>query len=125
MTLQAGPSAGQLDLRLHQGATWHVQFTYKVGADPATATPVDLTHYVARLQVRSAWYSETPLLALTEAAGITLGGGAGTIDLNLSATETAALTWREGVYDLELVTPEGGVRRVLAGKVTVIPEVTR
>lgn len=125
MTLQAGPSAGQLDLRLQQGATWHVQLTYKAGADPQSATPVDLTGYTARLQVRSAWYSDSPLLSLTTTAGISLGGDAGTIDLHLSATETAALLWREGVYDLELQAPDGTVLRVLAGKVTVIPEVTR
>lgn len=125
MTLQAGPSAGQLDFTLQQGATWHIQLIYKAGADTASATPIDLTGYTARLHMRSTWYADTALLTLSDGVGITLGGSAGTIDLALSAEATAALVWRDAVYDLELEAPAGTVRRVIEGRVRVVPEVTR
>lgn len=42
----------------------------------------------------------------------------------LSATETAALTWTEGVYDLEVEYADGTVQRYLQGAVTVSREGT-
>lgn len=46
------------------------------------------------------------------------------ITLNISATDTAAITWKKGVYDLELVSSGGVVTVLLSGKVSVELEVT-
>ena len=42
--------AGELDLYIEQGATYRKTLTWKTGSP---ATPVDLTGYTARLQVRT------------------------------------------------------------------------
>ena len=106
-----------------QGETYDETLTWKVG-DPAVA--VDLTGYTARAQVRSSVTSSIVLLELTtENGGIVLGGAAGTIQRIVSAADTAAITWKNAVYDLEVIDAGGAVRRLMSGKVTVSLEVTR
>ena len=110
------------DLEIKQGATLSLTATWK----DSSGTAVNLTGYTARLQVRATYDSSSTILSLTSAAGITLGGAAGTIAITASATTTAALTapW-SGVYDLELVSGGGEVTRLLEGIATVSPEVSR
>jgi hypothetical protein len=110
------------DLEIKQGATLSLTATWK----DSSGTAVNLTGYTARLQVRATYDSSSTILSLTSAAGITLGGAAGTIAITASATTTAALTapW-SGVYDLELVSGGGEVTRLLEGTATVSPEVSR
>lgn len=110
------------NLVIEQGATFPYQITWKSG-DPAAA--VNLTGYSARMQVRATAASPDTILSLTNGSGITLGGAAGTIDILVSATATAALTPGKYVYDLELVSGGGQVTRLMAGTVTVTVEVTR
>ena len=115
---------GNFTMQMWQGATWHYDLTWATG-DPST--PVDLTNYEARMQVRAEVDSTETILDLTSLLGgaITLGGVAGTIDLDLSATETAAVTPGTHVYDLELESDTGVVTRLLQGSFVVSAEVTR
>ena len=65
------------------------------------------------------------LLSLTTVnGGIVVDEAADKITLLISATDTAALTWSKGVYDLEMVSPGGVVSALLTGTVTVKAEVT-
>jgi hypothetical protein len=78
------------------------------------------------MQVRETYTSTTPIVSLTNGAGITLGGAAGTIAIVISATTTAALAAPfSGVYDLEIVSAGGVVTRLVQGTATVSAEVTR
>ena len=109
------------DLFIEQGAAFTKQFIWK----DSTGTPVNLTTYSARMQIRPSVSSDTILVELTTANGrIALGGAAGTITLNLGATVTDALT-RGGVYDLELYQTADAVTRFAEGSVEVSKEVTR
>lgn len=113
-------------LHILQGATFCAHFTWKSGATEATAALVDLTGCTARMHIRE--YLDAPDIALeltTENGRITLGGVDGTIALEVSAQDTAAINWTEGVYDLEVEFAGGKVRRFLQGEVTVSLEVTR
>lgn len=56
---------------------------------------------------------------------ITITPLAGKIDIHATATQTGALTAGEYVYDLELTSPSGIVTRVIQGRATVRPQVTR
>lgn len=115
-------SAATLKLVIEKGTTFKPRFTYK----NEDGSIVDLTNYTARMQVRAEIDSTTPILDLTtENSGIVLGGQAGTIDLFVSDTVTSAIIEEEGVYDLEIESAAGVVTRVLEGKVTFKPEVTR
>lgn len=112
------------NITIEQGSTFTLQLAYKTPAGAA----VDLTGYSARMQVRETYASDTPLLSLTDASGITLGGAAGTIVIEASDESTAAIDTRQtiwGVYDLELVPPNGKAIRLLQGAAEIRPEVTR
>lgn len=85
--------------------------------------PVDLTGATARMQIR-AQVGGAVLLELTTANGDLAFTGPGTITRTLSAAQTAALTWTEAVYDLEVEYADGTVQRYLQGDVTVSREVT-
>lgn len=116
-------TAAKMKLAIEQGATFSKVITWKAGTP---AVEVDLSGCLARMQVRSKITDPVVLVELTtENGGITLGGVAGTITLFISATDTSALGWAFGVYDLEIVYLDGRVRRLMSGPVTVSPEVTR
>jgi hypothetical protein len=86
----------------------------------------DLTGYTARMHIRE-FIEDTATVAelTTENGGITIDAVTAEIFLYLSPADTAALTIRQGVYDLEIVPPDGKVVRLAEGKVKVDPEVTR
>jgi hypothetical protein len=109
------------NITINQGSTFRVVLTWKDASDNA----INLTGYSARMQGRRTVESSTTIFSLTSGSGITLGGAAGTITIELSATATAALTPSSGVYDLELVSGAGDVTRLIEGSFTVKSEVTR
>jgi len=108
------------DMTIDQGATYVLTVTWDI-----SGSLVDLTGYTARLQARHSTGSTTTFISLTELSGLTLGGAAGTIIVTLTATQTAAITEKFGVYDLELESAGGVVTRLLQGAVTITREVTR
>lgn len=116
-------AAFTVNLKIDQGATFSQPFTWKTGTP---AAPVDLTGCSARMQIRSKRVNAAVLLELTTInGGIVLGATAGTVILNLSAVQTAAIVWISAVYDLQIVFSDSTVRRLVSGTVTVSPEVTR
>ena len=116
-------SASKLNLAIDQGATFRKTITWRAGVP---SLPVDLTGCAARMQIRASVSSADVLLSLTtENDGISLGGALGTVEIVVADTQSSGATWREGVYDLEIVLANGDVRRLLEGKVKLSPEVTR
>jgi hypothetical protein len=112
---------GSLDFLMPKGSTFSRTLTWKV-----SGSAVNLTNYTARMQARTSHISGTAVLTLTTENGkITLGGAAGTITINLTATETAAITQQSLAYDLELVSAGGVVTRLVEGQIVLTPEVTR
>lgn len=112
---------GKYNMVCPQGSTFSQELTYSINS-----VVVDLAGYTARMQVRDSHTSDTTRLDLTtENSGIVLGGSAGTITISITASATAALTPREYVYDLELISGSGIVTRIIEGKFIVTPEVTR
>jgi len=113
--------AGTYNMTIDQGATLSQQWTYKDSNDAL----IDLTGYTARMQVRATVDAASTILDLTtENGGVTLGGAAGTVDLAITATASAAVAAGQYVYDFELVNG-ATVERLLMGKFTVRAEVTR
>lgn len=112
--------AGNYNFTIEQGATFNLLMTWRIDN-----VPVNLTGYTARLQARIDVDETDTILSLTTGAGITLGGAAGTISLDQTATQTALLPKGEYVYDLELQTSGGVVTRLLQGELNISAEVTR
>ncbi len=117
----SGP--GTYNWTIYQGATNKLPLTYK----DADGKPIDLTDYSARMQVRRLHSSVEVLLCLDSStgSGIVLGGKAGTIEIRIEADKAALLNFSQGVYDFELINPEGEVERLIEGIVKLSPEVTR
>jgi molybdopterin-binding protein len=111
---------GKYNMICPQGSTFNKKLTYHIDE-----SPVNLTTYTARMQVRETHSSQTKVFDLTTENGrIVLGGALGTIDINIPATDTASVIAKNYVYDLELV--EGSVvTRIVEGQFMVTPEVTR
>jgi len=90
--------------------------------------PVSLATMTARMKIKDQ-IGGTVLVSLVTPAvsgsGFTIDDTNKTITLSISATDTAAFTWTEGVYDLEMVdSSDGSVVAILSGSVTVTDEVT-
>jgi hypothetical protein len=117
--------AGKFDLIIQQGATFDLEMTLK----QENGNPINLTGYEARMQIRTRHSAQTAMLEITtdEDGGITFPDPAtGKIVIEIPAETTAELkAIKAAVYDLELIEPQGKVRRVVEGTVTITPEVTR
>jgi len=101
-----------------QGATWTRLITWT----DANGSPINLTGYTARMMLKRGYKDSAAALSLNNAAGIVLGGSAGTIAITITAAQAALL---EGayVYDLEVVNG-AVVTRLMEGVITFTPEVS-
>lgn len=115
--------AGKHDIVIEQGATFRRVITWKDSA----GTPINLTGYTAKMQVRERVRDSDVVLECSTANGrITLGGSAGTITIVAQDEVTALLAeMPKAVYDLELTSSGGEVTRLLRGSVEIVAEVTR
>jgi hypothetical protein len=121
----------EADICIFQGATFNQTLFYETGSP---STPVNLSGYTAKMQIRSKPESKAIILELSTTTGggngrITLGTSGdfttGAINLFISASDTASLSvCQNAVYDLEL-TSGSIVTRILQGNVIISPEVTR
>lgn len=112
--------AGDYNLIIDIGATLEFPITWKSGG-----AVVNVTGYSARMQIREQMDSASPLISLISPGDITIGGVDGLITVKISAAATAAITADKGVFDLELIAPNGNVRRLLQGVVIFRKNVTR
>jgi hypothetical protein len=113
-----------LNLTMYQGASFDYNLVWNTTEGTVT-TPVNLTNWSARMQVRNSYDASEAALSLTSGTGITLGGTAGSILIEATATQTATILAGPYVYDLEMVSPASVVTRLVEGTIIVDPEVTR
>lgn len=111
---------GKYNIVIWRGGTWSIGIT---------SEDIDFTDYTSfRMQIRPPWVKSSPtqsaLLELTSANGrIVLEDGNSILRLTIPAVNTAALTFDEGAYELELVNGDV-VDKLLYGAVTVKGELT-
>lgn len=127
--------AATSNFTIEQGATYFrpMQYTIEVlGVNGLSQTPPvyvvqDITNCKIRMKGKGTvggttyfvWTSEapSPVITITDPAN-------GKFEIRVPAAATAALSFTTGVYDLEIEFPDGFVRRLLKGTVTLDPEVT-
>lgn len=108
-------------LIIQQGA----DFSHVLGLQNSDGTVFVLTGYSAKMQVREVVGSAVILLELSTTNNrIAINGLAGQMTLTLANALTTAMTWRSGVYALEITSGAGLVTRVMEGSITLSPEVT-
>ena len=86
-------------------------------------TPIDLTGYTARMQIRDD-FGGAAIISLASPTQIVLDTATSTITVSIDAVTTGAVLSDQGVYDLEAVSPTGEVSRIAYGAVIFSPEVT-
>jgi hypothetical protein len=100
--------------------------TYTGGGVLEYNQPVDLAGYTARMQIRAKLDDTAVIKELTTTnGGIIIDNTAKTIQMYISATDTAALSFQNAVYSLELVGSGGEVTQLVNGTLTLVREVTR
>lgn len=115
-------SPGAYDFTIYAGASFSRTFTI--------SPTVNLTGYTGRAMGRDASNASATVFSWGTAE-ITCNGTASSFTVALSPAATSALGSASAnltstyVYDLELVSGGGEVTRILAGQLTVSPEVTR
>lgn len=113
------------DIEIVQGKTWTAKFRYLTkSCNGKTNVPFDLSGYGANMVIRECANDSAALLTLTSGSGITLVGTAGTIEIEITATQAANLTAGDNVYEIELY--QGYTYIAFAtGKAKVYQEIAR
>lgn len=123
--------AGKYNLLIEQGATFQLELQYKDSNNNA----IDLTGYSGRMQIRPSIGSTVSYLCLSsslqaDGTGLNFSGSdgstppsSGSIGIYISAISSSALTFDQGVYDLEIASGSF-VARLLQGNVQLNKEVT-
>ena len=106
---------GKYDLSLYRGDTY--SWTFRLWSDAAKTVPLDLTTAAAHAEIRDS-PGGSDVMSLDCLI----------IDPGMVQVQVRADDWADaplgGVWDLELHWADGRVRTVLAGEVTVTPDVT-
>ena len=110
---------GKYNITAYQGATYNFDMVWSTDN-----VPVNLTPYTAAMQVRENANAATPILSLTSGSGITLGGTAGSIAVNIPASTMGSAIAGNYVYDLEL-TNGTEVIRLIQGSFAIQAEITK
>lgn len=120
-------SATRYDFTIKQGSD--LDFTIQVWANKAHTVVENLTGYDARMMIRTSRDATgTPLVSLTSnpAAGLAVNGPGGQVTVHIAGATTAAYTWLNGQWDLEVYNDSiPTVREAAYGNVSVRQEVTR
>ena len=115
-------AAAQYDFVIEQGTTFVKSFCWK----DSNGDPINLTGYSALMHVRTSVTSDTVLMEFSTANNrIQITPDEGKVDLILSSTETSAIDWKKGRYDIELISDNGTVTRLVYGVISISKEITR
>lgn len=119
-------SDGTVDLLGYQGTTW--EFTVSVFSDTESTVPVDLTGYTVAGQMRKD-YQRTSSVLIQFVCGIlpydaVTNPDNNKVSVSVLPSVSSAVKVLSGVYDVE-ITKGVFTERIIKGKLTIDPEVTR
>jgi hypothetical protein len=102
----------------YQGATYKLNMTYSLDG-----SPVNLSGFTATMQVGGTSSTSTPVLELSTASEIVLGGAAGTIAVTVSSTAMTAVAANNYLYEFDL-NSGSEIVKLLRGSFVVVAEIT-
>ena len=128
-------SAGRYSFTIEQGTTFQLELIYK----DSNQTPVNLSGYNGRMQIRPTVDSNTVYLTLSsslnaDGTGLNFSGSSGTnppssgsIGIYISSCTSSALNFTNAYYDLEIYSGSNCpyTVRLIEGQVQLSKEVTR
>lgn len=106
---------GDYPLNLYRGDSYAWDFV--CWADDGKTQPVDLTGAVAKAEIRNISGGATIMELACSISG-------NTVTVELDAALWATWTLKAAVWDLQLTYPSGTIATIVAGKVTITPDVT-
>ncbi len=112
--------AQKLNFKIDQGTDYSFKFS------PFPNTNVNLTGYRGAMQVRRSIYADEAIDTLTTTNGrLVFDVPNGKITVLFPNEATVKYSAKEYVYDIEIISPDARIYRVLEGKIYVSAEVTR
>ncbi len=111
---------GTLDIEIDRSGTFDYTLTWK---DKNNAL-INLTGFTAKMMIKKSVDDSVALVTLTDTAGLTLGGAAGTIRMVIDKAVTATLPNCLGVYDLRMTSPSGAADYLIQGVANIKKMVT-
>lgn len=105
------------NLSIDQGS----DFQSVIYVETAEGTVANISGYTARGQVRKTYGSTTAVdfhTVINNATG-------GRVSISLTKDQTAAMKAGRYVYDVEIVSSDGEVSRIVEGQIEITPRVTR
>ena len=107
--------------RFTQGDTWSTAPVWKI-----SGTPVNVSGYTAKMQIRKSATSGTVVFEFSTANGrITTGTSDGKFTLLALPADTANVAGGTYVYDFDVTAPDGTNTTLLSGTFQVIPQVSQ
>lgn len=88
-------------------------------------TPIDITGYSAKLQVREKADSQIVIVEVNDGAGLLLTGPLGKIDLTFTSVQTGLMVNDVYAWDLRLTSPSNVVDTIVGGSILPEQAVTR
>ena len=122
-------AAGKYSFVIEQGSTTNFSIVY---AD-STGTPVDLSQYSAKMQIRPYPGSNDVIVTLSsslngDGTGLNMSSSiSGSIGIYIASCTSSMFNFNEASYDLDIISGSGAcpyVNRILEGKVKLSKEVT-
>ena len=111
---------GRYDIQVYRGTTFSITPTWLIGT-----TPVIVTGYTAKIQVKVTTDSAVVLELSTANGSIVVNGLLGQFVITASVTQTLSLAAGAYVYDMNITDPTGViVTKLLSGNFAVLPSVT-
>lgn len=108
------------NIKFYRGTTLNIVMTYLINN-----VPVDLANYTATMDVRPAPNSATLIDQLTTANNkLVLNAVTGEIEIVLTATQTEGLPIGQFQYDLNIISPNNTVTKLIQGAFVVLDPVT-
>lgn len=114
-------SATKFDLEIEQGIPYEMIFVVK----NSDGSLKNLSGFSARMQMRVTYSSTVSLDATTANSKLIIDTLNSTCKISLSESDTQSLTYSSYVYDIELLDTSNKPLRLVMGKVTISPEVTK
>ena len=106
----------QMALNLYRGDCYHWTFTF--WTDPDATAPYDLTGATAKAEIRAK--PGSAVLATLTCTVVEPN----TVEVELLTEDSAKLSAGKAVWDLQITYPDGCVKTLVAGGVTVTADVT-
>ena len=85
---------------------------------------IDLSSYQARCQVRDSTRNNGKVLLTLSSDDGSITVADNQLVLHVTHVDTATATWRQATYDVQLTDPQGKVKTIVRGQITLEHDVT-